>query len=69
MQESDTKENQGALIFCFCFELKPTMTRRQTAGEQAQKRQNKTTTRKQTKKERAKPIGYHAGETFTEGQH
>ena len=39
MQESDARENREALLFC--FELKPTMTRTQTAREQVQKRQNK----------------------------
>ena len=53
MYESGAKENRGAHIF-FCFQLKPTMTRRQTAREQVQK--DKTNdddkkTNKTTKKE------------------
>ena len=39
MHESDAKENRIALLFC--YELKPTMTRTQTAREQEQKRQKK----------------------------
>ena len=58
MQESDAKDNREALRF-FCFQLKPTMTRRQTAREQVQKDKtnNDDKEKKKTKKERPKPMG------------